>query len=731
MRHRFSGRPRRTRSIRVRLSVLLVVPLVSLVALWGYAASVSLGKAVSEQNAQTVDTQTGAASQQLLAQLALERADTYVWLSTDRRAPRSQLDATRTATDAALVHYRVSVAAITGLLSSRVTPEVAALYQNLSPLTTDRAAIDAGTMTALAAFQAYNGFVDSLFQFLHDEIASADLSIDSYVREEGLVDGGRVLEMVGREAGLVGGALASGGRMSPAGHELFVQSVNDHQLLQQEVLVNLGPQYDARFVQLVNSPVYARFTAMENRIVTSSPGSAPIPVSAAAWQSGLLSLTAGFTNADVATAQQLTSDLARSGDSLLTQLLLVGGLGLAAVLVSAFFLLRFVRSIAKELTRLLSAVRTLAEERLPVLVSRLRRGEDVDLAAEAPQVTVRSRTTEVARIADAFAAVQRTAVEAAVGQADLRKGVNKVFRSLARRSQSLLHRQLSMLDSMERRSEEPDALAELFRLDHLTTRMRRHAEGLIILSGAAPGRGWRQPVPIVEVLRGAIGEIEDYTRVDIVTQSRDAVAGNAVADVIHLLAELIENAASYSPPSTRIRVRANPVASGFAVEIEDRGLGIFPAELEVINQHLADPPEFDLADSDRLGLFVVSRLAARHQIRVTLRRSAYGGTTAIVLLPRDIMTPEPDAAIGDGQDQMLAPGAGRRPALPATAPAPDPFPPHWDSVEPADGGALLGLQRRVRQTRVLFTSQHDEWRPGRADAGGAAGPRPSDSDPER
>jgi signal transduction histidine kinase len=669
MRHRVSGTPRRTRSIKVRLSVLLVIPLVSLVALWGYAASVSLGKALSEQSAQTVDVQTGTASQELLAQLALERADSFVWLRTGRRAPRSRLDADRKLTDMALAHYRAGMAGVTGLLSAQVKPEIAALYTNLSHLTADRTAIDAGTMTPLAAFQVYDAFVDSLYQFVHNEVATSDLAIDGYVREEGLIDSGRALEMVAREAGLVSGALASGGRMSPAEHELFVQSVNDRQLLEQEALSNLGPQYDVRLSRLVTSPAYARFTAMENRIVVGDPATAPISVSPAVWQSGLASLTASSTSANLATAQELTSDLARSGDTLLTQLLLVGGGGLAAVLVSAFLLVRFVRSIATELTRLLSAVRTLAEERLPVLVGRLRRGEDVDVAAEAPPVALRSRTTEVARIAEAFSAVQRTAVQAAVGQAELRKGVNKVFRSLARRSQSLLHRQLSMLDSMEGRTEEPDALADLFRLDHLTTRMRRHAEGLIILSGAAPGRGWRQPVPILEVLRGAIGEIEDYTRVDIITDSRDAVAGNAVADVIHLLAELIENAANYSPPSTRIRVLANQVGSGFAVEVEDRGLGIPADTMEAINQRLANPPEFDLADSDQLGLFVVSQLAARHDVRVSLSASPYGGTTAIVLMPHHLVIPEPEAGVvpdDNGQHRELAPGAGHR-ALPPGA----------------------------------------------------------------
>jgi signal transduction histidine kinase len=393
---------------------------------------------------------------------------------------------------------------------------------------------------------------------------------------------------------------------------------------------------------------------------------------------------------------------------ILLRLFLVGGGGLAAVIVSALLLLGFGNRITRELTGLRRAARTLADERLPSVVSRLRQGEDVDVAAEAPPLALPTRTREVTETADAFSAVQRTAMEAAVGQAQLRKAVSSVFRSLARRNQSLLQRQLKMLDEMERGTHDPDALAQLFRLDHLTTRMRRHAEGLIILSGAAPGRSWRKPVPIIEVLRGALGEVEDYVRVDLATDSPDFMHGAAVADVTHLLAELIENAASYSPPTTRIQVRGQRVAAGYAIEIEDRGLGIPADTLSLLNERLARPPEFDLADSDRLGLFVVSRLAARHGVRIALRTSAYGGTTAIVLLPAPLVVTEEEAVVlaarnaaprsaarlGGSTDlaRRLRPRLDRAsPSFspPAQAPAMIPAP-----AEPEPGSAYPALPRR-------------------------------------
>jgi hypothetical protein len=274
---------------------------------------------------------------------------------------------------------------------------------------------------------------------------------------------------------------------------------------------------------------------------------------------------------------------------------------------------------------------------------------------------------EVSQIAESFAAVQWAAVAAAVDQARLRKGINQVFLNISMRNQSLLHRQLGMLDAMERRTAEPAALADLFRLDHLTTRMRRHAEGLIILSGATPGRGWRDPVPVVDVLRAAVAEVEDYVRVDVVSESPDLVAGIAVNDVIHLIAELVENATVFSPPNTRIEVRADRVGTGLVAEIEDRGLGLSDEEIADINRRLARAPEFDLVNSEKLGLFVVGSLAARHRIQVSLRRSVYGGTTAILVLPFGVIVREEEVEPLAGGPQALPPG-------PAGAP-PSTFPP--------------------------------------------------------
>jgi hypothetical protein len=185
--------------------------------------------------------------------------------------------------------------------------------------------------------------------------------------------------------------------------------------------------------------------------------------------------------------------------------------------------------------------------------------------------------------------------------------------------------------------------------------MRRHAEGLIILSGAAPGRSWSEPVPVIDVIRGAVAEVEDYKRVTVLTRAEDAVAGLAAADMIHLLAELIENATLSSPSGTRVEVRAERVANGFAIEIDDRGLGIEAGQLRTINQQLAQPPDFDLANADQLGLFVVGKLGARHGVRVALRPSPYGGTTAVALMPNSIVVSAGETEENTDPDLRLEP----------------------------------------------------------------------------
>src|SRR6266700_257819 len=466
--------------------------------------------------------------------------------------------------------------------------------------------------------------------------------------------------------------------MSAAARQQFASSAANRRLLMNDALALLTPSLRAGFLDVEKSPAYRQFQAMESQILAEVGQNGPIPVNPGAWQTASFGVLASTQKVETENGTQLTAMSASLSDRLVTEAVLAGGLGLAAVIASVFLMVWFGRKVSRDLGGLNDSVRDMASERLPRVVERLRRGEDVDVSAESPPPGT-SAIQEISRIAESFGTVQGAAVAAAVDQAMLRKGVNQVFLNISMRNQSLLHRQLGMLDSMERRTSEPEALADLFRIDHLTTRMRRYAEGLIILSGAVPGRGWRDPVPVVDILRAAVAEVEDYVRVDVASESDDLVAGIAVSDVTHLIAELVENAAVFSLPNTRIEVRAERVGTGLVAEVEDRGLGLSSVELDDVNARLASPAEFDLAHSEQLGRFVVSRLAARHAIKVSLRRSVYGGTTAVVLMPFGVVVRQEEAdraAPRDDRPAYTGPraltGRHRLPPSPAVAARPGP-----------------------------------------------------------
>ncbi len=659
------------RPIRVLLAWLFVVPLVSLLALWGFAASVTLSNAIQEHNFSSENKLYGGSAQTLGADLAQERLQAFIWLSSGRRMSEGAMLAEVKATEVAAVAFRRGVNSSPGLIRPSARPALASFLAALGGLGGIRSAIESGRMSALAAFNAYTAVVDAQFRLYSDLIVVNNTAL--FQQAAASVEAGRALEMADREITLISGALSAGGQMSTAERQLFAQTVANQRLLMADALRQLEPSLGSGYQRANASAAYQSFATIENQVIDSIGSKGPIPVNPLVFGAAVIPLFKQYQAAEVQDRLALTSQGTQVGDRLLLVVGLAGGAGLVAVALSVYLMARFGRRISRELTGLQSAALELATDRLPRLVARLSRGEEVDVAAEAT-LPAAGRIAETAQVAEAFASVQRTAVEAAVGQARLRMGVSQVFRNLAWRSQSLLHRQLALLDAMERRTAEPDTLAELFQLDHLTTRMRRHAEGLIILSGAAPGRGWRVPVPVIDVLRGAIAEVEDYARVTVIKESGDAIAGAAVADVIHLLAELIENATTYSPVNTEVTVRAERVANGFVVEVEDRGIGISEAELAAANERLANPPEFDLADSDQLGLFVVARLAAKHSIKITLRPSPYGGTTAIVLLP---------AAIVVVQDEL--------PAFSGDLPLPTGTTPHIDAANHASTHLELGI----------------------------------------
>jgi signal transduction histidine kinase len=377
--------------------------------------------------------------------------------------------------------------------------------------------------------------------------------------------------------------------------------------------------------------------------------------------------------------------------------------GGTALLIGIVLLLAWalVQSVNKPLRALTRAARNMSERRLPQLVDTLRAGGELspDQLEELTPIRVQA-DDEIGALARAFSTIQHVTVAVAEEQAALlRKGIGDLYVNLARRNQSLLDRQLALLDDLEGRAAEPEELATLFELDQLATRMRRNAESLLVLAGSDQPRQWRTAIPVIDVVRAAAAEIADFARVNYFGFGDDlAVAGHAVADVTHLIAELLENATSFSPPTAPVIVAGGPNDHRYVITVTDEGIGIDDERLRQANALLVRPPAPGLALSRTLGLHVVAHLAARHGIHIQLRPATSTGVTAVIALPATILTrvaetPSPPAATAPpdrGAPFKLEPVPGPPPSVPATswtAPAPtEPLSPTPAGAAPANGG---------------------------------------------
>jgi signal transduction histidine kinase len=342
------------------------------------------------------------------------------------------------------------------------------------------------------------------------------------------------------------------------------------------------------------------------------------------------------------------ADSARSSDAAAVRDAVIIGVVLLAALI---LLVIVARSILKPLRVLRASAFDVADRRLPGVIEQLRAPEGRESDIRVEPVPVYSRE-DVGQVARAFDAVHSEAVRLAAEQAALRANVNDMFINLSRRSQGLVERQLRLIDELELGEQDSDRLAALFRLDHLATRMRRNGENLLVLAGAELRQRSGEPVPIVDVLRAAVSEIEDYQRVEMQTFPRALISGLAVNDIVHLVAELLDNATAYSDPESQVRLSANYTEEGgLAVEIADAGAGLQRHRLVEINQRLATPPAVDVSVSRQMGLFVVGRLANQHGIAVYLASPDDSGVTVTVTLPRELMTTE-STGIGGRSDYL-------------------------------------------------------------------------------
>ncbi|WP_327322252.1 nitrate- and nitrite sensing domain-containing protein [Streptomyces sp. NBC_01210] len=722
MRRRF-----RRPTIRGRIVTLTVIPVIALMGLWTFAMVSVTGDLRALIRVQSVYEDFGTPVDTAVGQIQIERRLTAAYLGAGRKdgsAAVSALTAQQRSTDRAVGAMRDAIGdrERRADLSERQRQSLDAMAGAVDGLEDLRERVLARTISWDDAVDAYTVLVQPTFdvQSTLTALQAGQLAREAQV----VVELVRVREFVSREDALVAGARAAGS-LTDGQYDALTATIEDRRVFHRTYVPDLPGDSRKLFTDFEASDEYRALTAGEDALLRAGASDAGRAMAADSWRTTTDRAVKRYmllcTDSALNTADRGRAFAYRE----MVKAAVVGLLGLIAVGLSIWFSVASGRRISRRLEELRDAADVLATQQLPDVMERLGAGEEVDAAAAAPPLDFGDEEKgpdEIGQVGRALNTARLAAVEAAVKQATLRRGVFAVLLNIARRNQALVHRQSKLVDTLERRTTDPDTLEDLFRIDHLTTRMRRHAEGLIILSGATPGRRWRKPVPVVDIVAAAVGEIEDYTRVVVPPMPAVGISAEAVADVVHLVAELVENAAVFSPPHTQVTMRTGQARNGFVLEIDDRGLGMDADELDQAHQTLARPRDFDPAQDERLGLYVVGRLAERHGIGVTLTRSPYGGTTAVVLLPHPILAPVEPVPPAQGKEPGPPAQATKEPvgrpqpapvrALPTAAPrALEVVQPAHDRAKeepqaqpaaqpPEPGPPLLGLPTRVRQASL-------------------------------
>lgn len=638
--------------VRTRILAIALVPSLALVFIGVGAAGTLVDRSHRARN-WADEMQAGIApTRELIEAVEAERQLT-LWRIAGMDIDVRQLSTARQRLDSALRVLAPTQSTLTAMGPESMGKATDAIAQVTKALTGLRSGIDTGTVPLADAYAFYNRIPQSVMAGVEVAQKTAPDAATA-VELTQAADVLRSLEAMSRAYAL-GASLIESNDLSPALGMEYLSLVGYYRTRLDGIAASPDERQADAAKALVSSTAWQRLGMLEPVLAqrtlapadTSSKRTAPqsLPISIAEWQRSSEEVTHGLADlwqAENTEAQHLAS--AAATDT--TRKSLWAGVGMVVVaLVAILVALVLANRIIGRLRRLRDRTFALADEQLPETMRRLAAGELLDVEAETP--TLDFGHDEIGQVAEAFGHAHASAVTAAVTEARTREGVKSVFLNIAHRSQVVVHRQLEILDAAESQQEDPALLDIYFRLDHLATRERRNAENLIILAGGRPGRQWRNPVPLLELVRSAVGETADYTRVRTGRLPQAFIAGLAVADLIHLLAELIDNAASFSPPQSRVEISGASVGRGVAVEISDQGMGIPAADLDRLNDLLSAPPDFavtSLSEDSRLGLFVVSRLAARHAVSVRLSDSDYGGIRAIVLIPSALIEGEIAAA---------------------------------------------------------------------------------------
>lgn len=661
-------RPRNWR-VRSRLVALIVIPTAVALALGGlrvYEASVStVTHAHIEDRAQV-----GVLIVDLANQLGRERTASAVFIS-DNADPGRRSDDLRQELETQRDASRDLQSSLTAQLDDMgemdgdlAQTRLSAMRSQIATLDALRTEVDETRITVLPVVTKYRTIARSLSDFNQ---TIADETNDTDLRESvrALTALSNARDQLSYETALMGHSLARNtmtGGISEAIDSSRARYENEISNFIQAASPEQRAVFDENFTGLEVSQVSTMRMRVMYRadrgdpLTNVTPNDGPEDYAAIA-NTALDRLQTVESNLAQAVAED-ANDL-RNQDLFRTMmdLIIVAGVLLAVFILTSLV----VRSLVRPLRTLEDGARRVAERDLPESINRMQEAGAVPETVRVTPIEVDTQD-EIGEVARAFDDVHRVALTLASDEAALRSNVNAMFVNLSRRSQTLVERQLRLIDGLEQSEQDADRLSDLFQLDHLATRMRRNNENLLVLSGQDNTRKWAQPVPLVDVLRGAVSEVEQYERVNVRAPSHISVLGRPVNDVIHLVAELVENATAFSPHDTEVQISAKILDNGAVqVDVTDSGIGMAPEDLAAVNARLAAPPVIDVAVSRRMGLFVVSRLAHRHGIRMSLKEAHGGGTTASVVFP-------PDLLITPVEGQHALGGAGSRPELSAAAP---------------------------------------------------------------
>jgi signal transduction histidine kinase len=633
-------RPRDTK-VRTRLFAVVLVPTLAAVLLGGLRVSSALdevsGYSAAERRAHLADT-----TRQAINEIQDERSLSARFVASNRLTGSDDLAAQRPIVDAAALAVRKAAEDTNSVQGTPFSIAVEAALNRLGTLSSLRRSVDSTRNPVESVIGSFSAVIADLLA-VEGQVPSGTGSpkLASAVRV--MMSVAEIKELIDVERAQLTAAIESSlNGLSRAQFDQLIASSALESAALEKLKLEATPAQRQLYEDTVNGAEVDR-AQQYKAIVLSRPNVAlPANVTTAAWNkaaTGLLDKVRTVEKSLTESVVRTTADLGWAAQRKAAgQIAIIA----AIVLLAAMTSILITRSLVRPLEVLRRSALDVAGHRLPRLIERLRAPEmddiEVDGARHIPETAVKS-ANEIGQVATAFDAVHSEAVRLASEQALLRGSVNAMFVNLSRRSQSLVDRQLRLIDTLEQREQDPDQLENLFRLDHLATRMRRNDENLLVLAGGEPGRRWRQPVSLAEMLKAAAAEVEQYVRIDQSVYDQLSVVGRAVGDIIHLVAELLENATSFSSPDTKVKVTARVASGGggAVIEIEDHGIGMSEDELTRINERLTEPPLIDAAVSRMMGLFVVGRLAQRNEIRVQLRPSPGSGITALVLIPSDLV----------------------------------------------------------------------------------------------